>query len=52
LFSLDGSVHITATGGVTILGSVGFTSNSFFYSCPNSVNANNSIDAPEGCQEQ
>jgi hypothetical protein len=52
LFSLDGSGLITATGGVTILGSVGFTSNTFFYSCPNSVNPNNSLDAPAGCQEQ
>jgi hypothetical protein len=51
LFSLDGSGHIEAQGGVTILGSVGFTSNSFFYSCPNSVNPNNSLEAPAGCQE-
>jgi hypothetical protein len=52
LFSLDGSGHITATGGITILGATGFTGNTFYYACPNSVGPNNSLDAPAGCQEQ
>jgi hypothetical protein len=49
LFTLDGSGHISAPAGVTILGATGFTANTFFYACPN---LDGSLDAPAGCQEQ